>query len=135
MADSSSTQSSPSRLDHHKLANQSSSKVTDGVDDGDAEAPTSSGWESDQDDAACRLPIGIDQLTEVLVLGQQDTPACPSELKDDLVWSTAGDFGDCDDVVTIGAQRAHGREVTALICKEVHRSGAGTDTDRHSLFP
>ena len=49
------------------------------------------------------MPISIDELTKVLVLRKKDTPACPSKLEDDFVRGAAGDFGNRDDIVTIGA--------------------------------
>jgi hypothetical protein len=119
-----STQSCPSGLNHQEPTDQAPSKVADRLHDGDAEGSARPGRESDQDDPASRLMIGVDELAKVLILGEQDSPACPSKLKNYFVGSTADDFGDRDYVVTVGTQSAHGCEVTALIRQELHRLGA-----------
>ena len=115
-----SAQSHSSRLNHDESSDQTRSKVTDRPDDGDAETAARSGWESDQDDPARRLPIGVDELAEVLVLGQQDASAGSSKLQDDFVRGSTGDFGYGDDIVTIGTQSANGCKVAALIRQELH---------------
>jgi hypothetical protein len=122
-------------LDHYELATQTGSKVSHCRDDGDAETSARPGRKSNEDDATGRLPIGVDKLAEVFVLGEQDAFTGSSKIEDHLIRSAAGEFGDGGYLVPIRTQGPHSREIAALIRQESHRLGAGPGAERDRLFP
>ncbi len=65
------------------------------------------------------LPAGQNKLSEVLVLREEYAPALKRESHDALIGRSAGDLGNRDDIVTLGAERADNCEIATLVGQEL----------------
>jgi len=54
-------------------------------------------------------------LSEVLVLREEYAPALKRESHDPFIGRSAGDLGNSDDIVAIGAERADNCEIATLV--------------------
>ena len=62
---------------------------------------------------------GEDKLSEVLVLREEYAPALKRESHDPFIGRSAGDLGNRDDIVTLGAECADNYEIATLVGQEL----------------
>ena len=116
------TDPDPTRLEDHESSQEPLPAALYQLHDSSREICPGPCREPKQENASRRGLIRMDQLTEVLVLGQQDPPLADRELHHDLVRGAWGNLHDRHHIVAGGAQGPHDGEVTALIRQESHRS-------------
>jgi len=83
------------------------------------ELGTLGGSEAHEDHPDLALPAGQDKLSEVLVLREEHAPVLKRESHDPFIGRSAGDLGNGDDIVTMGAERADDCEIATLVGQEL----------------
>jgi len=84
------------------------------------------GREPDKNNASRRLRVGINELAEVLVFGENDTFFPDSMVHHGLIIYSWGDFRHGKDVMAGSAEGPNDCVVTALIREEAHWSAFGS---------
>jgi hypothetical protein len=81
---------------------------------------------SDKNYATRSLHLGVDQLTEILVFGNQDAAPSDCSFHDGVVLFTREHFSDCYDIVICGTKSAYDRKIAALVGEKAHRLSVGS---------
>jgi hypothetical protein len=115
------TDPDPTRLEDHESSQEPLPAALYQLHDSSREICPGPRREPKQENASRRGLIRMDQLTEVLVLGQQDPRLADRELHHNLVRGAWGNLRDRHHIVAGRTQGPHDGEVTALICQESHR--------------
>jgi hypothetical protein len=80
--------------------------------------------ESDKNYSTRFLHVSVDQLTKILVFGNQDAVASNRSFHDVLIFFARRHFSDCNDIVICGTKSAHDRKIAALVGEKAHRLSA-----------
>jgi hypothetical protein len=107
-------------LDDHEVPSDVPLALPDEIQKGVRKCPPRGGRKAYENDARTWTPARIDQLPEVLVLGQDYAAPLDRTLHNGLIRKARSDFGNRDDIETCCPEGTDYAEVAALIGQELH---------------
>jgi hypothetical protein len=113
---------STSRFNNNERAAQAIAKFDNGFNDRVSECASRSRRKANQQDTGCVVAVGVRELTEVFVFGQEDAALLARQSDNRFVIRAAIDFGHRGHLMTGSAQSPDDCEVTALVSEELQSS-------------
>jgi len=83
--------------------------------------------ESNKNYATCLLHLSVDQLTEILIFGNQEAVFSNGPFHDVVVFFPWGHFSDCQDAVICRTKSPYDRKIAALVGEKAHRLSVSPD--------
>jgi len=130
------TGSNSSWLQYRKAADKSGASRFDNIQYRIDQTSSTSRRKANQHHATGLAHFCINQVTEVFVLGDQYSPAANRPVHYHGIFGARPQFGNCDDIMSHGAQRTDNGEIAAFIRQEAHAlsSRAFFGCDENGLF-